>query len=91
MINTGGGNSFALNQCLRFRSSTSDEAGPTNLLPFGVSVCRACCLAQFNSVDPHIDPDAITVSKRLEDYRLGLLFRMIFVIIHQTQMQLSHQ
>jgi hypothetical protein len=53
-------NSFALNQCLRFRSSMATDAGPTNLLPFGVSVCRACCLAQFNSVDPHIDPDAIT-------------------------------
>jgi len=36
---------YGMNQCLRFQESNA----ATDLLPFGVSVCRACCLA-FGSV-----------------------------------------
>ena len=36
---TNGG--YGMNQCLRFQR----EDGKANLLPFGVSVCRACCVA----------------------------------------------
>lgn len=36
---------YGMNQCLRFQESSAD----VDLLPFGVSVCRACCLA-FGSV-----------------------------------------
>ena len=27
---------------------------------FGVSVCRACCVAQFTASDPSVNPDAFT-------------------------------
>lgn len=39
---TNGG--YGMNQCLRFQRAD----GKANLLPFGVSVCRACCTATSN-------------------------------------------
>jgi len=44
---------FGQNQCLRFPkrgATTAAVASPGNLLPFGVSVCRACCVAEFPEV-----------------------------------------
>jgi hypothetical protein len=40
---------FGQNQCLRFpkMNGSSRVDSPGNLLPFGVSVCRACCVAEF--------------------------------------------
>merc|ERR1712048_1091669 len=42
---------FGQNQCLRFPkpngTTSSVINAPGNLLPFGVSVCRACCIAEF--------------------------------------------
>jgi len=40
---------FGQNQCLRFPKMNSGTRvdSPGNLLPFGVSVCRACCIAEF--------------------------------------------
>lgn len=45
---------FGQNQCLRFpkRSSGATINSPGNLLPFGVSVCRACCIAEFMAAAP---------------------------------------
>lgn len=51
-------NNFALNQCLRFPTSTQADAAPGNLLPFGVSVCRACCVAELSEIDAAVDPDS---------------------------------
>ena len=51
---------FGQNQCLRFpkrSANTAAVASPGNLLPFGVSVCRACCIAEF----PGAAIDATTV------------------------------
>jgi len=58
-------NNFGLNQCLRFPTNGESNAGsslaaPGNLLPFGVSVCRACCVAQFTSSNPSVNADAFT-------------------------------
>jgi hypothetical protein len=51
-------NNFGLNQCLRFPTSRDPAlAAPGNLLPFGVSVCRACCVAEFSDIDPAVAPD----------------------------------
>jgi len=42
---------FGQNQCLRFPKRNGESStvinAPGNLLPFGVSVCRACCIAEF--------------------------------------------
>lgn len=42
---------FGQNQCLRFPKRNGNSGtvinAPGNLLPFGVSVCRACCIAEF--------------------------------------------
>ena len=45
---------FGQNQCLRFPKRTSGATinSPGNLLPFGVSVCRACCIAEFMAAAP---------------------------------------
>jgi hypothetical protein len=39
---------YGQNQCLRFGQASDAR---TNLLPFGVSVCRACCIARQNVYD----------------------------------------
>ena len=55
-------NNFGLNQCLRFPTSRDPAlAAPGNLLPFGVSVCRACCVAEFSDIDPAVAPDTFKV------------------------------
>jgi len=56
---------FGLNQCLRFPTggesfASSAAAAPGELLRFGVSVCRACCIAQFTASNPSVNPDAFT-------------------------------
>ena len=56
---------FGLNQCLRFPTggqsyASSAAAAPGELLRFGVSVCRACCVAQFTDSNPAVNPDAFT-------------------------------
>lgn len=52
-----------MNQCLRFPTSRDPAlAAPGNLLPFGVSVCRACCIAEFSDVDPAVAPDTFKVN-----------------------------
>merc|ERR1712241_1272226 len=46
---------FGQNQCLRFPKRNNSGAAinsPGNLLPFGVSVCRACCIAEFMAAAP---------------------------------------
>jgi len=46
---------FGQNQCLRFpkrSTAAAAVASPGNLLPFGVSVCRACCVAEFLATAP---------------------------------------
>lgn len=44
-MGTSGG--YGQNQCLRFQQGTARA----NLLPFGVSVCRTCCLATIDYFD----------------------------------------
>jgi len=56
---------FGLNQCLRFPTNGGSFAGsaaaaPGELLRFGVSVCRACCIAQFTASNPSVNPDSFT-------------------------------
>ena len=31
-------------------------------MPFGVSVCRACCIAEFSDIDPAVNPDTFKVN-----------------------------
>merc|ERR1712176_509001 len=51
---------YGQNQCLRFPKSGAADS-PGNLLPFGVSVCRACCIAEF-VVAPGSPDDAATAA-----------------------------
>lgn len=56
---------FGLNQCLRFPTNggsrvNSAAAAPGELLRFGVSVCRACCIAQFTASNPSNNPAGFT-------------------------------
>lgn len=51
---------YGQNQCLRFNKVGVGRSlsAPANLLPFGVSVCRACCIAEM--LDERIDSDLAT-------------------------------
>jgi len=55
---------YGQNQCLRFPKKSSSSTlidSPGNLLPFGVSVCRACCIAEFVAT-PTSPDDAATAA-----------------------------
>jgi len=51
---------FGMNQCLRFPKTNRGVSpytyynSPAKLLPFGVSVCRACCIAEFTTAEPTV-------------------------------------
>lgn len=51
---------YGQNQCLRFNKVGVGRTvnAPANLLPFGVSVCRACCIAEM--LTERIDSDLAT-------------------------------
>merc|ERR1712176_1296050 len=72
---------FGQNQCLRFPKMNSGTRvdSPGNLLPFGVSVCRACCVAEFLAVQDNL----ILVTLIIK------MFTNISVTIHQIQTQIS--
>ena len=89
-----------MNQCLRFPTSRDPAlAAPGNLLPFGVSVCRACCIAEFSDVDPAVAPDtfkvnfqnAIFVQKLRDSEKLDLkiFFRITSATTHQISIPTS--
>jgi len=53
---------FGQNQCLRFpkMNGSTRVDSPGTLLPFGVSVCRACCVAEFlGGVTLSVDTQAV--------------------------------
>ena len=52
-----------MNQCLRFPTHKDpQQAAPGPLLAFGISICRACCIAEISDIDPTVNPNPSNVN-----------------------------